>query len=89
MYHPNVNVNSMVQNVIQIKSGVTINVDVIAKIQWNIMCGKEIIFGIIDYICETDKCLKSDIGDSVITWWSYRYGSYVLQQCLRNCSNKF
>ena len=33
IYHTNVNKNVMLQNVIQIKTGITINVDVSAKIQ--------------------------------------------------------
>ena len=35
----------MVENVIKIKTGIMINVDVSAKIQENIICGKNIIFG--------------------------------------------
>ena len=46
MYHGNVNINLKAENVIQIKSGTTINVDVSAKIQENIICAKKIIFGI-------------------------------------------
>ena len=37
----------MVENVIQIKSGITTNVDVSAKIGENIMCAKKIIFEIL------------------------------------------
>ena len=47
MYHTNVNVNLMVENEIQIKSGTTTNVDVSANIQENIMQAKKIIFGIL------------------------------------------
>ena len=46
MYHANVNVNLMVENVIQIKSGTTVNVDVAVKILKNIICVKKIIFTI-------------------------------------------
>ena len=49
MFHANRNVNLMVENIIQIKSGITVNVDVSAKIQENIMCAKNIIFG--SYMC--------------------------------------
>ena len=35
----------MVENVIQIKSGTTVKVNVSAKIQENDMCAKKIIFG--------------------------------------------
>ena len=36
----------MLENVIQVKSETTINVNVSAKVQENIMCAKKIIFGI-------------------------------------------
>ena len=42
IYHVNVNVNLMVENVIQIKSGLMRNVDVSVK---NILYVKNIIFG--------------------------------------------
>ena len=42
IYHANVNVNLMVENVIQIKSGLKKNVDVSVK---NILYVKNIIFG--------------------------------------------
>ena len=42
IYHANVNVNLMVENVIQIKSGLRKNVDVSVK---NILYVKNIIFG--------------------------------------------
>ena len=45
--YANVNVNLRVENVIQIKSGTTINDDASVKIQKNIMCAKKIIFGIL------------------------------------------
>ena len=44
MYHANVNVNLMVENVIQLKSGITINIDTSAK---KIIYVKKIIFGIL------------------------------------------
>ena len=37
----------MVENITQIKSGITINVDASVKIQKNKMCTKTIIFGIL------------------------------------------
>ena len=43
MYHTNVNVNLMKENVIQINGGIAINVDVSVK---NVMYVKKIIFGI-------------------------------------------
>ena len=41
-YQVNVNVNLMVENSIQIKSGITINVDVSGKIQKKSTCAKNI-----------------------------------------------
>ena len=42
IYHVSVNVNLIIENVIQIKSGITINVGVSAKSQKNIMCVKKL-----------------------------------------------
>ena len=50
MDHANVNVNLMVENVIKIKSEITINIDVIAKSQKNVICAKKIIFGILLHV---------------------------------------
>ena len=50
MYHANVNLNLVVENVILIKSGITINVDVTVKIWKNIMYVKKIIFGILLHV---------------------------------------
>ena len=50
MYHANVNVDFMVENVIQIKSGLMINVDASVKILKNIKCAKQIIFGILLHV---------------------------------------
>ena len=55
MFHANVNVNVMEQNVIQINGRIMMNVDVILK---SIMYVKKIIFG---------KYLASIMDDSVIT----------------------
>ena len=46
MYHVNVNVNLILENIIQIKSGIVINVDASAK---NIKCLKN-IFGILLHV---------------------------------------
>ena len=40
----------MVENVIQIKSGLTMKVDVDVKFQINIMCARTIIFGILRHV---------------------------------------
>ena len=50
MDHANVNVNLMVEDVIKIKSEITINIGVIAKSQKNIICAKKIIFGILLHV---------------------------------------
>ena len=55
IFHANVNVNLMEQNVIQINGRIMMNVDVILK---SIMYVKKIIFG---------KYLASIMDDSVIT----------------------
>ena len=47
MYQTNVNVRFIVENVIQIKSGITINVDASVK---NITFVKKIIFGILLHV---------------------------------------
>ena len=47
IYHANVNVNLTVENVIEIKSGITINLIVIANIWKNIICAKQVSFGIL------------------------------------------
>ena len=47
MYHANVNVHLMEENVIQINGGITINVDVSVK---NVIYVKKIIFGILLHV---------------------------------------
>ena len=47
MYHANVYLNLMVDSVIQVKSGITINVDVSVKMEKNMVRAKEIIFSIL------------------------------------------
>ena len=47
MYHTSANVNLMEKNVIQIKSGITINVNTSVK---NIIYAKKIIFGILIHV---------------------------------------
>ena len=62
----------MVENVIRIKSGTTMNIGVSTKIQKIIMCAKDIIFGICS--CENDKYVGSIIDDLLITCEKiYRY----------------
>ena len=51
LYHANLNANLMVENVIQIKSRIMINVNVSAKIQKDIMpANYQIIFGIQEHV---------------------------------------
>ena len=50
IFYANVNVNLMVENVIQVKIGITINAIEGVKIQENIMYGKKIIFGILIHV---------------------------------------
>ena len=65
MYHAKVNVNLMVESLIQIKSGRTINVDASAK---HITHLKNIIFGILLHvIAKNGKYLATIIDNSVIT----------------------
>ena len=49
-YHHRIDVPLMVTNIIQIRSGITINVDVRATIQENIMCVKNIILRILVHV---------------------------------------
>ena len=46
MYDGNVNVNSIVENVIQMKIGIMINVSASGKLQ-KYICAKKVIFGIL------------------------------------------
>lgn len=56
----------MVENTAEIKSGITINVDVSAKIREN-MCEKRCIWNLSACNIEIGKCSGSVTGDSVIT----------------------
>ena len=46
----NVNVSLMIKNVIQIKSGIKINVGASVKIQKNIVCARKVIFEILLHV---------------------------------------
>ena len=50
LYPNKYNQDLMEENIIQIKSGITINVDVSVKIWKNILCLKNVIFGILLYV---------------------------------------
>ena len=65
MYHVNINVNLMAENVIQIKSGIMINVGASVK---NIIYVKKYIWNPATYSCENGKYLASIIDNSVITY---------------------
>ena len=64
-----VNISLVVENVTQIKSGITINVGVIVIIQKNIICDackKYYTWNPTTFSCENGKYLGSVIGDSEI-----------------------
>ena len=50
MYHANVNVNSIVENVTRIKTGIRINVSVGVKRKKSIVFAKKIKFGILLHV---------------------------------------
>ena len=60
-YRANVSVNWMVENVIQIKRRITINVDVSKKIRENIKCAKKNRFGILVHILVKMVSITSDL----------------------------
>ena len=66
MYHANVNVNLMEENVIQIKSGIMINVD--ASVTKHNLSGKDYIWNPATCSCKNGKYLESIIDDSVIAF---------------------
>ena len=60
--------NLVIENMVQIKSGITINVDASVKIGNNLICGEKILFGIlVQVVVKITKYLTSVIDDSVIT----------------------
>ena len=65
MYHVNINVNLMAENVIQIKSGIIINVGASVK---NIIYVKKYIWNPATYSCENGKYLASITDNSVIMY---------------------
>ena len=65
IYHENVNVNLMEQNIIQIIGGILINLDVSVK---SIIYMKNIIQGIlVDVFVKMEKYLVNIMDDSMIT----------------------
>ena len=81
MHHENVNINLMVENEIQTKSGIMINVGVSVK---NIYL-KKIIFGILLYLVAKMVLSKYNWQFSGCVWWNYR----CRRKKRRNYSNKF
>ena len=67
MYPANVNLNSIVANVTQFKSGITIKVGVSAIIRRKIVCEKDYFLNPAKCTCENGEYLRSTIGGSVIT----------------------
>ena len=57
----------MVENIIQIKSRITINVAASVKIQKHFVCEKDYISNPVTRSCESGKYLASITDDSVIT----------------------
>ena len=58
----------MIENVIQIKSGTTINADASAKTELNMMCAKKVhIRNPRTCTCENGRYLENIINDSVVT----------------------
>ena len=58
----------MLEKVIPINSGITVNVSVSVKIKKNIVCAKNVIFGILQHIVvKNSKYLTTIIDASVIT----------------------
>ena len=64
IYHAKVNVNFIVENVIQIRSGIMVNVDVSVK---NIICEKDYIWNHATCSCKNGKYLENILDNSVIT----------------------
>ena len=64
MYHENVNVNLIVENVTRVKQNwykdsIKIKVSASVKIRKNILCAKKIIFGILlDSVVKRETCRK-------------------------------
>ena len=81
MHHENVNINLMVENEIQTKSGIMINVGVSVK---NIYL-KKIIFGILLYLVAKMVLSKYNWQFSGCVWWNYR----CRRKKRRNYSNEF
>ena len=65
IYHANVNVNFLEENIIQIKSRITINVDVGGK-EHHVQ-GKDYIWNPARCSCKNGKYLTSILDDSVMT----------------------
>ena len=62
-----ININLMVESVIQIKSGITINVSANVKIQKNCVCEKDYISDSATCSCKNQKYLESITVNLVIT----------------------
>ena len=67
MYHANVNVDLMEENVIQINGGITINVDMNVSKERHV-CEKDYIWNHSACSCENGKNLESIMDDSAIMY---------------------
>ena len=68
MYDANVNVNSVIEDVTQIKIGITVTVDLSGKIK-KTSCARNRLFSwsLATCSCENGKYVRSNIFDSVIS----------------------
>ena len=83
MYHENVNVNLMVKSVIQIKSGMAINIDASIKIlKKHRMCEKDYFWKPAACSCENGKYLANIIENSMIKCNELMKETEVFQQIL-------
>ena len=68
MYYANLKANLMVENISQIKSGITIKANTSAKISENFICAKKAyMFNLTNCTCKNGKYLESIADDSAVT----------------------
>ena len=67
IYYANVNINFMIENLIQIKSGIKINADVSVSENRKPFVQKDYIWNPATFSCKNSKHLASTIDNSVIT----------------------
>ena len=68
MYYANLKANLMVENISQIKSGITIKANASAKISENFICAKKAhMLNLTNCTCKNGKYLESIADDSAVT----------------------